>query len=105
MAEKIYHIRWNDHESLIRATSNMNCREQAQLLYGRDALSPRMCPVKVVDNENLIRLVRGGKQVLHFTTPVARQAIITAEKQIYSRSNKGSSYTNHLKGDSEHTNG
>lgn len=84
MVEKIYRIRWNDHESLIRATSNTNCREQAQLLYGRDALSWRMCPVEIVSDENLIRLIRSGKQVLHYSTPIPRKAIIGVEKQVYS---------------------
>lgn len=83
--EQIYHIRWNAHESLIRAASNTNCREQAQLLYGRDALSPRMCPVKVASDETLVRLIREGKSVLHYSTPVHSGAVRTAEKLAYTR--------------------
>lgn len=82
MATKIYRTKWNDHESLFRAHSVSEAREQAQLLYGRDALSRRACQVALVSDEDLVRLIRAGNCVLSFSLPVVRDAVRTAERII-----------------------
>ncbi len=77
--DRIFKVTWNDHESLFRARKSSDAREQAQLLYGRDALSrrTRCC---LVSDDDLVRLIRDGNSILSFSLPVLRSAVRTVEK-------------------------
>jgi hypothetical protein len=81
--ENIYRIAWNDHEALIRAKSNTNAREQAQMLYGRDALSWRMCPCRIATDADLCRIVRNGGHVFSYSLPLTPKRVLKAERVAY----------------------